>query len=171
MWHHNHIWLNDANKHYIQEDKEEDRSTMAQKATMIYYKSLPNCPTKNKQRQLYTFSFLMFQQAKEGNKISVECNFSLFRVSTYSVSTNLQPLLFSIHFCGGFFLLQEKRLLQISIDRVYSEVSKNNEAPANVLPPQILKLRFLSSQHTDVRSKERDEGKHAPHVLLVLHDA
>lgn len=103
MWHHNHIWLNDANKHYIQEDKEEDRSTMAQKATMIYYKSLPNCPTKNKQRQLYTFSFLMFQQAKEGNKISVECNFSLFRVSTYSVSTNLQPLLFSIHFCGGFF--------------------------------------------------------------------
>lgn len=103
MWHHNHIWLNDANKHYIQEDKEEDRSTMAQRATMIYYKSLPNCPTKNKQRQLYTFSFLMFQQAKEGNKISVECNFSLFRVSTYSVSTNLQPLLFSIHFCGGFF--------------------------------------------------------------------
>ncbi|KAI3748715.1 hypothetical protein L6452_11989 [Arctium lappa] len=78
MWHHNHIWLNDANKHYIQEEEDEDRSTMAQKATMIYYKSLPNCPTNKKNKDNYTlFFFLMFQQAKEGNRISVECNFSL----------------------------------------------------------------------------------------------
>ncbi|KAK1409480.1 hypothetical protein QVD17_36006 [Tagetes erecta] len=39
------LGLNDANNRYIQI---KYRSKMVHKATMIYYKSLPNCPTKDK---------------------------------------------------------------------------------------------------------------------------
>lgn len=54
----NHFGLNDANKQYIFIKK--TRSTMAQKATIIYYKSLPNRPTKNK----HNYTIFFFQHFK-----------------------------------------------------------------------------------------------------------